>query len=109
MGVGIWLAYAVLTTPYTLLQSHVSLSFPEHLTGRAFTAYNLFLFGGIFLVQWLFGVLVDWCTTWSVDEAQGFRRAMQIWVGLEVLALLWVLLFRARPPVADRAAAGSGR
>lgn len=97
-GVGIWLAYALISTPYTLLQSHVSLSFPEHMTGRAFTAYNLFLFGGIFLVQWLFGVLIDWCAGFAATEALAYRYALRIWIVLELGGLAWMLFFRVEPP-----------
>ena len=97
-GVGIWLAYALISTPFTLLQSHVSLSFPEHMTGRAFTAYNLFLFSGIFLVQWLFGVLIDWCATFAATEAMAYRYALRIWIVLEACGLAWMLVFRVRPP-----------
>ncbi|MEZ5652649.1 MAG: MFS transporter [Burkholderiaceae bacterium] len=97
-GVVIWLCYALISTPYTLLQSHVSLSFPESMTGRAFTAYNLFLFGGVFLVQWVFGVLIDWCSTFAATEAIAYRYALRIWIGLELLGLAWMLVFRVGPP-----------
>jgi len=97
VAIGIWFAYAVITTPYTLVQAHVGMSFPAALTGRAYTAFNLLIFTGMFLVQWLFGVLVDWCITIRGTEELAFRLAMQIWVGAEVLALLWLSLFKATP------------
>jgi len=97
IAIGIWFAYAVVSTPYTLVQAHVGMSFPAALTGRAYTAFNLLIFTGMFLVQWLFGVLVDWCLTIRGTEELAFRLAMQIWVGAEVLALLWLTLFKATP------------
>ncbi len=97
IAVGTWFVYAIVATPYTLLQSHVGMSFPEAITGRAYTGFNLLVFAGIFLIQWIFGALVDWCLLWRETEPQAFRLAMQIWVGVEVLALLWFTFFKARP------------
>ena len=96
-AIGIWFAYAIASTPYTLVQAHVGMSFPPALTGRAYTAFNLLIFTGMFLVQWLFGVLVDWCMTIRGTEDGAFRLAMQVWVGAEIGALLWLSLFRATP------------
>lgn len=97
LAVVLWLAYAIISPPLTLLQTHVGMSFPAELTGRAFTGYNLLVFGSMFLVQWLFGVLVDWCLTVRDTEADAFRLAMQIWVAIELAALLWLSLRRAVP------------
>ncbi|MEZ5729549.1 MAG: MFS transporter [Burkholderiaceae bacterium] len=96
----LWIVYAVVATYYTLMQTHVSLSFPPALTGRAFTAYNLLIFGGIFLAQWLFGGLVDLIATTGVPLELAFRRALLVWTGAEVLALAWLVGFRARPRTA---------
>ncbi len=97
VAIGIWFVYGVLAAPYTLMQSHVGMSFPEAITGRAYTGYNLLLFGGIFAIQWVFGVLVDWCLLWRETEPEAFRLAMQIWAGIEVLALIWFTAFKASP------------
>src|SRR5690606_4874975 len=59
VAVALWIVYAVVATIYVPAQSYVCLSFPEALTGRAFTAFNLLIFVGVFVVQWLFGVIVD--------------------------------------------------
>ena len=97
VGVFLWMLWAVLAVAYTPIQTWVSMTFPDHLAGRALTAYNMVLFSGVFLIQWLFGVLVDWCIGWADTEAQGFQYALRFWIGLEVLALLWMWCFRVRP------------
>ena len=97
VGVFLWMVWAVLGVAYTPIQTWVSMTFPDHLAGRALTAYNMVLFSGVFLIQWLFGVLVDWCISWSATEAQGFQYALRIWIGLEVLALIWMWAFRVQP------------
>ena len=97
LAVALWIFYGLVATPLTLLQSHVGMAFPSDLTGRAYTGYNLLVFSGMFLVQWLFGALVDWCLTVRDTEPEAFRLAMQIWAAIEFLALLWLTFFRARP------------
>lgn len=97
IGVVLWLAWAILGVTYTPIQAWVCMTFPDALAGRALTAYNLVLFSGVFVIQWLFGALIDWCITWSASEADGFQHALRIWITLEVIALLWLWLFRPRP------------
>ncbi|MCM5571372.1 MFS transporter [Burkholderiaceae bacterium FT117] len=93
----LWLGVAILVTVHTLTQTHVSLVFPEQLTGRAFTAFNLLIFSGMFLAQWLFGVLVD-ALGGSAGGGEGFRGAMMVWVALQGLSLLVLVLWRVSPP-----------
>jgi predicted MFS family arabinose efflux permease len=97
IGISLWILWAVFAVTYTPIQAWVSMTFPDELAGRALTAYNLVLFSGVFLIQWLFGALIDWCISWSATEAAGFQNALKIWIVLEVIALLWLWLFRPRP------------
>lgn len=94
-----WLPYAIGVTAFTPVHSHVSLSFRSELTGRAFSAFNLLIFVGIFLSQWLFGVLVDILQrTLLFTEPQAFRMALAGWWLLQAAALIWMLVSRAAPP-----------
>ncbi|MBW7923142.1 MAG: hypothetical protein H3C59_00195 [Burkholderiaceae bacterium] len=74
----------------------MSLSFPERLTGRAFTAYNLVTVAGMFTMQWLFGVGVDIFGS-AHDSGQGFRRAMFVRVALQGGALAMLVFSKAQP------------
>lgn len=93
----LWLGLSAVVTVHTLAQTHVSLSFPERLTGRAFTAYNQVFFAGLFLAQWLFGVLVD-AMGGAGDGGESFRRAMIVWVGIQFIAFLLLVFWRVGPP-----------
>jgi predicted MFS family arabinose efflux permease len=103
LALSLWLAYAVVATIYVPAQSHVALAFPEALTGRAFTAFNLLIFVAVFAVQWLFGVIVDLASAGDVADAQGFRRALFAWALVEAAALAWFVLWRASPRVSETA------
>lgn len=93
----LWLGMAAAVTVFTLAQTHVSLSFPERLTGRAFTAYNQLFFAGLFLAQWLFGVVVDAMSS-PGDGGEGFRRALLVSVAIQFLAFMLLVFWRVGPP-----------
>ena len=93
----LWLGLALAATANSLAQTHVSLSFPAGLTGRAFTAYNLLSMGGMFLMQWLFGVVVDMMSAGGEHSAEGFRRAMLAWVAMQAMALAVLVFWRVQP------------
>ena len=93
----LWLLLAVLTTTYTLVQTHVSVSFPPQLTGRAYTAFNLLTFAGIFVWQWAFGVGVDWFKGLGQSPEAAFRHTMLAWIALQCLPYLLLLGWRVQP------------
>ncbi len=95
----LWLCLALGVTTYTLVQTHVSLTFPAELTGRAFSAFNLMLFVGMFAIQWLFGVLVDaLAAVPAIGEGpSAFRAALFLWVMVQLAAFAIMLGWRVRP------------
>lgn len=93
----LWFGIAIGVTVQMFAQSHVGLSFPEQLTGRAFTAFNLVIFAGMFAMQWLFGVVVD-VFGGAAQDGVGFRRAMLLWVVMQIAAFLVLVFWRVRPP-----------
>jgi predicted MFS family arabinose efflux permease len=95
----LWLPLAVGSAAFMIIQSHVSLTFPPELTGRAFSALNLVLFVGMFLTQWLFGVVIDLMAGIAAigPGEPAFRAAMLVWVVMQVLAYLLMVLWRVSP------------
>ncbi|HMN81496.1 MAG TPA: MFS transporter [Burkholderiaceae bacterium] len=99
-GAGAWVLWpllALVSTFFSMVQPHVSLSFPPALTGRAYTAYNLLLFVAMFGWQWLFGVGVDLWTAAGRAGADGFRATMFSAIGVQVTGLAVFLSWRAKP------------
>jgi predicted MFS family arabinose efflux permease len=97
----LWFLYAIAALAFTLIQTHVAMQFDVAKSGRALGAYNLLIFVGAFLAQWLFGVLVDALKA-GQPEPQAFRSALLIWAGLQVLALSVTVFWRVAPPRARR-------
>jgi len=94
----LWLALAVFTTFFTILLPHVSLSFPQNVTGRAYVAYNILIFSGNWLVQLGFGSVVQTAEMQlALSSESAFRLAMLVWAGVQCFGLLWLLISRATP------------
>ncbi len=100
----LWLPLAVGSTSFMITQSHLSLTFPPELTGRAFSASNLMMFVGMFLTQWLFGVVIDLMAGVAAigPGAPAYRAAMGVWLVLQLLAYAlmvgWRIVPRERAP-----------
>jgi predicted MFS family arabinose efflux permease len=70
-----WAAWCVSCTVVSLSQPAVGQAFPPHLAGRALSAFNLVIFGGVFCVQWGIGLAVDALKGAGLDDLQAFRWA----------------------------------
>lgn len=92
----LWPLMALAATFFTVMQTHVSLSFRAALTGRAYTAYNLVVFGAIFVNQWLFGVVIDLFRDAGRSTGDAFRATLIVWLSTQLVALAVLLLSKAR-------------
>jgi MFS family permease len=94
-----WALYCVASTFLALAQPSVGLAFPQALAGRALSAYNLVVFGGVFVVQWGIGLLIDGFAALGAGEVNAFRGAMAVFLACCILSYGWFV----------RAADNSGR
>ena len=62
----------------SLAQPAVGLAFPEHIAGRALSAYNLVIFSGIFVVQWGIGLLIDGFKAVGLGTTAAFQGAFSV-------------------------------
>ena len=87
-------------TVATLVQTHVSMSFPSALAGRANTAFNLLTFVGAFLFQWGIGVFIDIFQGHGATPAQAMQRAFAVCLALQAAALLAFVLNKSQRDLA---------
>jgi predicted MFS family arabinose efflux permease len=92
-----WPALALISTFFAIVQPHVSLSFPSALTGRAYTAYNLLIFTGIFVWQWLFGAMVDGLHMVGLTTVNAFRVSLLAATFLQLAGLVVFCIWRPEP------------
>ena len=76
---------------YSILAQH----FGPKISGRALTAANILVFLFAFVVQYLFGVVVHyWPRMTGSDIADGFKVGLTALVALELIALIWYVVYR---------------
>jgi MFS family permease len=87
-----WALFCVSSTFVSLAQPAVAMAFPPALAGRALSAYNLVIFGGVFMVQWGIGLLVDGFRATGMAEVSAFRSAMGVFLACSVLSYSYFIL-----------------
>jgi MFS family permease len=90
-----WSVFFVTCSFVSLAQPAIGLAFPGHLAGRALSAYNLLIFGGVFLMQWGFGWLVDLAAALDLSVAGRFQFAMACLGVTTVASTIWFIWRRA--------------
>jgi MFS family permease len=98
-GWGAWALFCVTSSFLSLAQPAVGMAFPPALAGRALSAYNLVIFGGVFVVQWSIGLLVDGFAAAGLDTVDAFRAAMAVFLVTCIGAYLWFLRGNRDNPV----------
>lgn len=84
----LWAMFCVASTLCALAQPAVGMAFRSELAGRALSAYNLVIFGGIFSVQWGLGLAIDGLRSLGWSEVAAFQGAM----GCFGLCSVWAYL-----------------
>ena len=92
---GMLALFCVTTTVVALAQPAVGMVFPNHLAGRALSAFNLVIFVGVFVVQWGIGLLVDAFRAAGWTEGDAFRGAFGVFLATSVLSYAWFLWSRS--------------
>jgi predicted MFS family arabinose efflux permease len=75
-----WAAFCVLSSVMALAQPALGMKFDASLAGRALSAYNLVVFLGIFLMQWVVGLLIDVGRAWGWSEVASFQGAFTVYL-----------------------------
>ena len=101
-----WALWCVACTFVSVSQPAVGAAFPTALAGRALSAFNLVIFGGVFCIQWGIGLAIDALRAAGLTEPAAFRAAFALFGVAGVLSYLW---FLARPGHDAAAAADNAR
>jgi len=88
-GAGLWALWCVCTSVGSLSQPALAQHFPPALAGRALSAFNLLVFGGVFSLQWGIGLLIDLLVGAGWSGPAAFRGAMALFLVACVLSFAW--------------------
>ena len=92
----LWALWCVCTSVVSLSQPAVGQAFPPALAGRALSAYNLLIFGGVFAWQWAIGMGLDALAAAGLPALARYRLMFGLFLALCTLACLWLNLMRWR-------------
>ncbi len=93
----LWLLFGLCHSVSSLVQSHIGLTFPARVAGRANTAFNLLLFLGAFAVQSGLGLLIDALRTYGLSTSNAMRWAFGLGLLWQVSG--WIGFVRSRAQV----------
>lgn len=90
-----WALWCVSCTVVSLSQPAVGQAFAAGMAGRALSAFNLVIFGGVFAMQWGIGLVLDALNARGLSDAAAFRCALAGLGACCVASYLWYLRFLA--------------
>lgn len=94
-GAGTLALFCVTSTFVSLAQPAVGMVFPASLAGRALSAYNLVIFGGVFVMQWGIGLLIDAFAALGLREVDTFRAAFGVFLATSIASYGYFLWSRS--------------
>ena len=94
-----WAAWCAACTFVSVSQPALGQAFAPAQAGRALSAFNLVIFGGVFSIQWGMGLLIDAFTGLGWTPLQAFRATFAVLGVCGALSYAWFL--RPQPAPAD--------
>ncbi|MEO5670750.1 MAG: MFS transporter [Ramlibacter sp.] len=91
-GAGALALFCVASTFVSLAQPAVGMVFSPAVAGRALSAFNLVIFGGVFVIQWGIGLLIDGFSAAGLGELDAFRAALAVFLACSVISYGYFLL-----------------
>jgi predicted MFS family arabinose efflux permease len=86
-----WALWCVACTFVSVSQPAVGAAFPAEQAGRALSAFNLVIFGGVFCIQWGIGLAIDALRAAGMAELAAFRIAFALFGAAGAAAYVWFL------------------
>jgi len=91
-----WLGFGLLANSAMVVYAHLTRFFPTDLSGRVITAINVMVFGGVFLIQYLIGEIIN-LFPMNADgfyDRQGYFWGFGITLLIQVTAFIWFIFPR---------------
>ncbi|MBD1173467.1 MFS transporter [Pelagibacterales bacterium SAG-MED03] len=80
----------------SVTQPAVGLSFQSHLAGKALTSFNLLIFLGTFIMQWVMGLVIDLVKIFGYTEIIGFKAAFSFFLFLSLISYIFFLIINKK-------------
>ena len=76
----------------SVTQPAVGLSFPSYLAGKALTSFNLLIFSGTFIMQWLIRFIIDYIKMLGHSELLGLKAAFSVFLLLGLFSYFFFII-----------------
>ena len=80
----------------SVTQPAVGLSFKNHMAGKALTSFNLLIFLGTFIMQWVMGLVIDLVKNFGYTEIIGFKSAFSVFLFLSIISYTFFLIINRK-------------
>ena len=80
----------------SVTQPAVGLSFAGHSAGKALTSFNLLIFAGTFVMQWLMGFVIDIVKSLGHSEIFAFKSAFSVFLILSIISYIFFLILNRK-------------
>ena len=80
----------------SVTQPAVGLSFQSHLAGKALTSFNILIFLGTFIMQWIMGLVIDLVKNFGYTEIAGFKSAFSVFLFLSLTSYIFFLIINKK-------------
>ena len=96
-----WLGFGLLANSAMVVYAHLTRFFPNELSGRVITAVNVMTFGGVFLIQYLIGEIINFFPTEQTGaySSEGFFWGFGLAFLTQFLSFIWYIFPRNRKVV----------
>ena len=86
-----WIVFILSCIVLSLTQPAVGLAFSTKLAGKALTSFNFVLFVGIFIVQWMIGILIDFVSDRGYSVIGAYQFSFSVFLVICVICYLYFL------------------
>ena len=94
---GFYITMFILSSIFlSVTQPAVGLSFAGHSAGKALTSFNLLIFAGTFVMQWLMGFVIDIVKSLGHSEIFAFKSAFSVFLILSIISYIFFLVLNKK-------------
>ena len=80
----------------SVTQPAVGLAFSGYSAGKALTSFNLLIFAGTFIMQWLMGFVIDITKSYGYSEITAFKSSFSVFLVLSLVSYLFFLIINKK-------------
>ena len=82
--------FGLCSTSFILAQSQFNQFFPNSISGKASTSFNMLIFLGAMIVQWGIGLLIDQFMANGLLKSEALRLSLQIMLVIQIASFIWL-------------------